>query len=132
MKQNIDIEEFGYKSPFRVPDNYFSQLKSDIHKQTENLNFNPKFLEYFNLKTIAPAFALASIFLLITFNTLISNQAKNENVSIDEIYNQIIEFEIENIEEEYLFDLVLYEDYVYTEEIEYLVDNNTDYDLIIE
>ena len=132
MKQNTDIEKLKYKSPFRVPDNYFSQLKSDIHKQSENLNFNSKLLEYFNLKIIAPVFVLTSLSLIIILNTIINLESNSESFLSDEIYVEIVDFEIENIDEEYLFEFFTEEDYAFSNEIEYLIDNNTEYDLIIE
>jgi len=132
MKQNTDIKKLDNTTPFRVPDNYFTQLKSDIHKRIENLNFNSKLLEYFNLKTVAPAFVLASLSLIIIWNTIINIKLKSKSVLNDEIYADIVDFEIEKIDEEYLFEFLPEEDYSFTDDIEYLIDNNTDYDLIIE
>ena len=130
MKQTNNIEQFDKKQSFIVPENYFSKLKSDIQFKTENLESKIEFKNYLSIKTIVPV--IASVFLLlITFNYVITFDPKSDNVLSEEIYTQFVEFEIENIDEEYLFEFLPDEEYAFSDEIEYLIDNNTDYDLII-
>ena len=130
MKQTNNIEQFDKKQSFIVPENYFSKLKSDIQFKTENLESKIEFKNYLSIKTIVPV--LASVFLLlITFNYVKTFDPKSDNVLSEEIYTEFVEFEIENIDEEYLFEFLPDEEYAFSDEIEYLIDNNTDYDLII-
>jgi hypothetical protein len=130
MKQTKDIEQFDKKQSFIVPENYFFKLKSDIQFKTENLESKIEFKNYLSIKTIVPF--LASVFLLlITFNYVKTFDPKSDNVLSEEIYTEFVEFEIENIDEEYLFEFLPDEEYAFSDEIEYLIDNNTDYDLII-
>ena len=65
------------------------------------------------------------------FNYIPSSGSIDNNVLSEEIYTQFVEFEIENIDEEYLFEFLPDEDYVFSDEIEYLIENDIDYDLII-
>ena len=37
MKQNTDIVQFEKKQSFKVPENYFLELKSEIQSKTEKL-----------------------------------------------------------------------------------------------
>ena len=53
-------------------------------------------------------------------------------MSSNEIYTQFENSELLNIDEEFLFEFVPEDDYVFSDEIEYLIDNNADYNLIIE
>jgi hypothetical protein len=130
MKQTNNIEQFDKKQSFIVPENYFSKLKSDIQFKTENLESKIGFKNYLSIKTIVPV--LASVFLLlITFNYVKTFDPKSDNVLSEEIYTEFVEFEIENIDEEYLFEFLPDEEYAFSDEIEYLIDNNTDYNLII-
>ena len=128
MKQNTDIEQFEKKQSFKVPENYFLELKSDIQSKTEELEFNSSY--YFNLKITVPILASVLILFMI-FNYIPSSGSIDNNVLSEEIYTQFVEFEIENIDEEYLFEFLPDEDYVFSDEIEYLIENDIDYDLII-
>ena len=128
IKQNTDIEQFEKKQSFKVPENYFLELKSDIQSKTEELEFNSSY--YFNLKITVPILASVLILFMI-FNYIPSSGSIDNNVLSEEIYTQFVEFEIENIDEEYLFEFLPDEDYVFSDEIEYLIENDIDYDLII-
>ena len=128
MKQNTDIEQFEKKQSFKVPENYFLELKSDIQSKTEELEFNSS--HYFNLKITVPILVSVLILFMI-FNYIPSSDSIDNNVLSEEIYTQFVEFEIENIDEEYLFEFLPDEDYVFSDEIEYLIENDIDYDLII-
>ena len=129
MKQNTDIEQFEKKQSFKVPENYFLELKSDIQSKTEKLKLKFNLSHYFNLKITVPILVSVLILFMI-FNYIPSSDSIDNNVLSEEIYTQFVEFEIENINEEYLFEFLPDEDYVFSDEIEYLIDNNTDYDLI--
>ena len=130
MKQNTDIEQFEKKQSFKVPENYFLELKSDIQSKTEELELEFNSSHYFNLKITVPI--LVSILILfMIFNYIHSSGSIDNNVLSEEIYTQFVEFEIENIDEEYLFEFLPDEDYVFSDEIEYLIENDIDYDLII-
>ena len=130
MKQNTDIEQFEKKQSFKVPENYFLELKSDIQSKTEKLEFKFNLSHYFNLKITVPILVSVLILFMI-FNYIPSSDSIDNNVLSEEIYTQFVEFEIENINEEYLFEFLPDEDYVFTDEIEYLIENDIDYDLII-
>ena len=130
MKQNTDIEQFEKKQSFKVPENYFFELKSDIQSKTEKLEFKFNLSHYFNLKITVPILVSVLILFMI-FNYIPSSDSIDNNVLSEEIYTQFVEFEIENINEEYLFEFLPDEDYVFSDEIEYLIENDIDYDLII-
>ena len=130
MKQNTDIEQFEKKQSFKVPENYFLELKSDIQSKTEKLELKLKLSHYFNLKITVPILVSVLILFMI-FNYIPSSDSIDNNVLSEEIYTQFVEFEIENINEEYLFEFLPDEDYVFSDEIEYLIENDIDYDLII-
>jgi hypothetical protein len=131
MKQNTDAEMFKNKSPFNVPENYFFDLKNDIQLKTENLNSGIELKNFFNINAGFSALVCVSI-LLIIFNYFISSQKKSFIMSSNEIYTQFENSELLNIDEEFLFEFVPEDDYVFSDEIEYLIDNNADYNLIIE
>ena len=130
MKQNTDIEQFEKKQSFKVPENYFFELKNDIQSKTEKLEFKFNLSHYFNLKITVPILVSVLILFMI-FNYIPSSDSIDNNVLSEEIYTQFVEFEIENINEEYLFEFLPDEDYVFSDEIEYLIENDIDYDLII-
>ena len=130
MKQNTDIEQFEKKQSFKVPENYFLELKSDIQSKTEELELEFNSSHYFNLKITVPILVSVLILFMI-FNYITSSGSIDNNVLSEEIYTQFVEFEIENIDEEYLFEFLPDEDYVFSDEIEYLIENDIDYDLII-
>ena len=130
MKQNTDIEQFEKKQSFKVPENYFFELKSDIQSKTEKLELKFNLSHYFNLKITVPILVSVLILFMI-FNYIPSSDSIDNNVLSEEIYTQFVEFEIENINEEYLFEFLPDEDYVFSDEIEYLIENDIDYDLII-
>jgi len=130
MKQNTDIEQFEKKQSFKVPENYFLELKSDIQSKTEKLELKLNLSHYFNLKITVPILVSVLILFMI-FNYIPSSDSIDNNVLSEEIYTQFVEFEIENINEEYLFEFLPDEDYVFSDEIEYLIENDIDYDLII-
>ena len=130
MKQNTDIEQFEKKQSFKVPENYFLELKSDIQSKTEELELEFNSSHYFNLKITVPILVSVLILFMI-FNYILSSSSIDNNVLSEEIYTQFVEFEIENIDEEYLFEFLPDEDYVFSDEIEYLIENDIDYDLII-
>mgnify|MGYP001472614718 FL=1 len=130
MKQNTDIEQFEKKQSFKVPENYFLELKSDIQSKTEKLELKFNLSHYFNLKITVPILVSVLILFMI-FNYIPSSDSIDNNVLSEEIYTQFVEFEIENINEEYLFEFLPDEDYVFSDEIEYLIENDIDYDLII-
>lgn len=131
MKQNTDIERFRYKTPFRVPENYFPKLKRDIQFKTENiesvLEFN--FLNYFNIKNLTSALVSACVILII-YNYVNNSVSKFDNLDV-EVYTQFIEFEIENINEEYFLEFLPEEEYAFTDEIEYLLENDIYFNQII-
>ena len=128
MKQNTDIEKFEKKQFFKVPENYFLELKSEIQSKTEKLELEFNSSHYFNLKKTVPI--LVSVLILFVIFNYIPSSIDN-NVLSEEIYTQFVEYEIENIDEEYLFEFLPDEDYVFSDEIEYLIENDIDYDLII-
>ena len=128
MKQNTDIEKFEKKQSFKVPENYFLELKSEIQSKTEKLELEFNSSHYFNLKKTVPI--LVSVLILFVIFNYITSSIDN-NVLSEEIYTQFVEYEIENIDEEYLFEFLPDEDYVFSDEIEYLIENDIDYDLII-
>ena len=128
MKQNIDIVQFEKKQSFKVPENYFLELKSEIQSKTEKLELEFNSSHYFNLKKTVPI--LVSVLILFVIFNYITSSIDN-NVLSEEIYTQFVEYEIENIDEEYLFEFLPDEDYVFSDEIEYLIENDIDYDLII-
>tara|TARA_B100000795_G_C22685782_1_gene393587 strand:+ start:583 stop:978 length:396 start_codon:yes stop_codon:yes gene_type:complete len=130
MKQNTDIDQFEKKQSFKVPENYFLELKSDIQSKTEKLELKFNLSHYFNLKITVPILVSVLILFMI-FNYIPSSDSIDNNVLSEEIYTQFVEFEIENINEEYLFEFLPDEDYVFSDEIEYLIENDIDYDLII-
>ena len=130
MKQNTDIDQFEKKQSFKVPENYFLELKSDIQSKTEKLELEFNSSHYFNLKKTVPILVSVLILFMI-FNYIPSSDSIDNNVLSEEIYTQFVEFEIENINEEYLFEFLPDEDYVFSDEIEYLIENDIDYDLII-
>jgi len=128
MKQNTDIVQFEKKQSFKVPENYFLELKSEIQSKTEKLELEFNSSHYFNLKKTVPI--LVSVLILFVIFNYIPSSIDN-NVLSEEIYTQFVEYEIENIDEEYLFEFLPDEDYVFSDEIEYLIENDIDYDLII-
>ena len=128
MKQNTDIVQFEKKQSFKVPENYFLELKSEIQSKTEKLELKLNLSHYFNLKITVPI--LVSVLILFVIFNYITSSIDN-NVLSEEIYTQFVEYEIENIDEEYLFEFLPDEDYVFSDEIEYLIENDIDYDLII-
>jgi len=130
MKQNTNIEQFEKKQSFKVPENYFLELKSDIQSKTEKLELKFNLSHYFNLKITVPILVSVLILFMI-FNYIPSSDSIDNNVLSEEIYTQFVEFEIENINEEYLFEFLPDEDYVFSDEIEYLIENDIDYNLII-
>lgn len=130
MKQNTDIVQFEKKQSFKVPENYFLELKSEIQSKTEKLELEFNSSHYFNLKKTVPILVSVLILFMI-FNYIPSSDSIDNNVLSEEIYTQFVEFEIENINEEYLFEFLPDEDYVFSDEIEYLIENDIDYDLII-
>ena len=131
MKQNTDIERFRHKSPFRVPENYFPKLKRDIQFKTENIGsvLEFKFLNYFNIKNLTSGLVSACVILII-YNYVNNSVSKFDNLDV-EVYTQFIEFEIENIDEEYFLEFLPEEEYAFTDEIEYLLENDIYFNQII-
>ena len=132
MKQNSDIEKLSHRTPFSVPKNYFSQLKSDIQsrcKQDEEKVF--VFSELLKLNTFVPIILTLSIFITLFWNNSPLEKTNNYVLNHNELYTLVEEFVLEDMNEEYLYDMIDEQENSYDEEINYLIDINTEYDLIM-
>lgn len=130
MKQNIDKEQYRNYTPFTVPENYFFKLKNDIQFRTEskNLKFNQK--HYLRIKSTS--LIVSSLVLFFFLWNYIYNLKVDNNLSSDQLYDEFVDYEIQGLDEEFFIDFLHEEEYVFSDEIEYLINNNIDYSLIIE
>lgn len=116
MKDNKGININSNNKDFKVPDNYFEQLKGDIKDSTKSLNIGKKSKNkrlYFTIPSYAAA---AAILLLVTFKIFnIQQQDVIDSVSViahNDVIDQNIEMEVYNdelafISEDELIDMIL-------------------------
>lgn len=131
MKQNTEKQQVAKRVPFNVPDGYFFDLKNNIQSHTENLSSREGFGGIFTSKTIVLTFVY-TVIAILSFNYILNPNSINENNFINEAYEEVILFEIENINEEIFLEFLPQDEYVFSDDIQYLIENNTDYNMIIE
>ena len=130
MKQNTDKEQYRNYTPFSVPENYFFKLKNDIQFRTEskNLKFNQKY--YLRIKSTS--LIVSSLVLFFFLWNYIYNLKVDNDLSSEQFYDEFVDYEIQGLNEEFFIDFLQEEEYVFSDEIEYLINNNIDSSLIIE
>jgi len=131
MKQNTEKQEVGKRVPFNVPDGYFFDLKNNIQSHTENLSSREGFGGIFTSKAIVLTF-VCTVIAVLSFNYILNPNSNIENDFINEANEEVILFEIENINEEIFLEFLPQDEYVFSDDIQYLIENNTDYNMIIE
>ena len=131
MKIKNDINISTNKTPFIVPENYFEELKDEIHRKCTQENHSLFTKNYFLSKKIIPSLATISILIFLFWTNLSIKNPSYESSFQEELYVYLLEFEFENMDNEYLYEMITESEYPNNLEIEYLINIDTDYDLII-
>ena len=134
MNKKIDIEDLERRIPFTVPSGYFQELKSEIQKQCITKEKDSGF-SVFQLKTLVPTLGILLVFITLFNNieTTISEVEFSENnlseVELSE--NDLIAYLENNLSDELLYEYSILEDEKVSDEIDYLLEYDMDYNLII-
>ena len=128
MNKKIDIEDLERRIPFTVPSGYFQELKSEIQKQCITKEKDSGF-SVFQLKTLVPTLGI-----LLVFITLFNNiETTISEVELSK--NDLIAYLENNLSDELLFEYTILEDEKevdeLSDEIDYLLEYDMDYNLII-
>jgi hypothetical protein len=138
MNKKIDIEDLERRIPFTVPSGYFQELKSEIQKQCITKEKDSGF-SVFQLKTLVPTLGILLVFITLFNNieTTISEVEFSEN-NLSEVElskNDLIAYLENNLSDELLFEYTILEDEKevdeLSDEIDYLLEYDMDYNLII-
>lgn len=132
MKKNINIEKLSHRTPFNVPNNYFADLKLEMQNNCKkNKDGLFIFFIFFKISNLVPTFATLSILIALFWNNLDFDIKDDYFLDNEEVYALVLEFELENIDEEYLYEIINEQVNYNNQDIEYLMNIDTDYDLII-
>ena len=129
MYKKTNIENLDRRIPFTVPSGYFQDLKLDIQNQciTKEKNSVVSVLQF---KTLIPTLGILLVFIIL-FNNIETNISKVELTDDD-----IIAYLENNLSDELLYEYAILEsekkDDKLSEEINYLLEYNMDYNLIID
>ena len=138
MYKKTDIEDLERRIPFTVPSGYFQELKSEIQKQCITKEKDSGF-SVFQLKTLVPTLGILLVFITFFNNieTTISEVEFSEN-NLSEVElskNDLIAYLENNLSDELLFEYTILEDEKevdeLSDEIDYLLEYDMDYNLII-
>ena len=138
MNKKIDIEDLERRIPFTVPSGYFQELKFEIQKQCITKEKDSGF-SVFQFKTLVPALGILLVFITLFNNieTTISEVEFSEN-NLSEVElskNDLIAYLENNLSDELLFEYTILEDEKevdeLSDEIDYLLEYDMDYNLII-
>ena len=138
MNKKIDIEDLERRIPFTVPSEYFQSLKFEIQKQCITKEKDSGF-SVFQLKTLVPTLGILLVFITLFNNieTTISEVEFSEN-NLSEVElskNDLIAYLENNLSDELLFEYTILEDEKevdeLSDEIDYLLEYDMDYNLII-
>ena len=128
MYKKTDIEDLERRIPFTIPSGYFQELKSEIQKQCITKEKDSGF-SVFQLKTIVPTLGILLVF--ITFFNNIETTISEVELS----KNDLIAYLENNLSDELLFEYTILEDEKevdeLSDEIDYLLEYDMDYNLII-
>ena len=128
MNKNIDIEKFENETSFKVPEGYFSELKSDIQKQC-TVEERPSFVSILKLQFITPSMAVVLV-LFFLYNTNTTTETIVENNTETNITNDDLLAYLEDVNEELIYEYITTET---EEEIDDFLIEQYDYnDLIYE
>lgn len=127
MNKKIDIDKFEKRTPFSVPENYFSELKSEIQDscKTENKSY----LSIFQYAIPFLGISLIMFYFFTNTGTIFTTVSEIELSQTD-----LIAYLEEDISDDLLYEYIYIEDEEtdeLSEEIDYLLDYNMDYNLII-
>jgi len=127
MNKKIDIDKFEKRTPFSVPENYFSELKSEIQDscKTENKSY----LSIFQYAIPFLGISLIIFYFITNTGTTFTTVSEIELSQTD-----LIAYLEEDISDDLLYEYIYIEDEEtdeLSEEIDYLLDYNMDYNLII-
>ena len=138
MYKKTDIEDLERSIPFTVPSGYFQELKSEIQKQCITKEKDSGF-SVFQLKTLVPTLGILLVFITLFNNieTTISEVEFFENnlPEVELSKNDLIAYLENNLSDELLFEYTILEDEKevdeLSDEIDYLLEYDMDYNLII-
>ncbi len=87
---DFSFDKVGKETPFRVPDGFFPQLETDIlRKAFPSEPRKRKYLPTWRIIAGASVAAAATVALLISSGTNISNQAPSTNLSVEQAFNNL-------------------------------------------
>ena len=138
MNKKTDIEDLERRIPFTVPIGYFQELKFEIQKQCITKEKDSGF-SVFQLKTLVPTLGILLVFITLFNNiaTTISEVEFSEN-NLSEVglsKNDLIAYLENNLSDELLYEYSILEDEKevdeLSDEIDYLLEYDMDYNLII-
>ena len=127
MNKKIDIEKIEKRTPCSVPENYFSELKSEIQDscKTEDNSY----LSIFQYAIPFLGISLIIFYFITNTGTTFTTVSEIELSQTD-----LIAYLEEDISDDLLYEYIYIEDEEtdeLSEEIDYLLDYNMDYNLII-
>tara|TARA_B100001964_G_scaffold217394_1_gene257407 strand:+ start:380 stop:748 length:369 start_codon:yes stop_codon:yes gene_type:complete len=120
MNKKIDIEKLDKRTPFSVPEDYFTTLTHKIMEKVDKKD-TVSFLRIFHIRALAPAIVIiAIIFSGVWYNNQNLQITENDLVELlsfyqveDELILEFIELELEENIEEYLLNEFNYNEIIY-------------------
>ena len=128
MNKRTDIEDLERRIPFTVPSGYFQELKSEIQKQCIMKEKDSGF-SVLQLKTLVPTLGILLVFITL-FNNIETTISELELTDSD-----LIAYLENNLSDELLYEYAIIDDEKesnkLSDEIDYLIEYDMDYNLII-
>jgi|TARA_B100000959_G_scaffold140953_1_gene148058 hypothetical protein len=120
MNKKIDIEKLDKRTPFSVPEDYFTTLTHKIMEKVDKKD-TVSFLRIFHIRALAPAIVIiAIIFSGVWYNNQNLQITENDLVELlsfhqveDELILEFIELELEENIDEYLLNEFNYNEIIY-------------------
>ena len=117
MKNKINIDNLEKRSPFTVPEDYFTTLNYTIMDKVDEKE-EISILKWLNIKTLAPSLTIASLLLFAFFynsqEALLNNDDLIEVLAYydieEELFYDYVEFDNKTFEDDYFI-----EEYDYNE-----------------
>ena len=128
MNKRTDIDDLERRIPFTVPSGYFQELKSEIQKQCIMKEKDSGF-SVLQLKTLVPTLGILLVFITL-FNNIETTISELELTDSD-----LIAYLENNLSDELLYEYAIIDDEKesnkLSDEIDYLIEYDMDYNLII-
>ena len=129
MCKKTDIEDLDRRIPFTVPSGYFPELKFEIQKQCITKE-KDSYFSVFRFKTLVPTLGILLVCITL-FNNIETNISEVELTK-----NDLIAYLENNLSDELLYEYAILkdekEDDELSDEIDYLLEYDMDYNLIID